>query len=280
MTKIAREYGTGNLQTAYEYGYNGDGVKVLGRRYLTAQHRLEFRFIGCGAGCAGNSLSLYAREYTSGRNTVWRRAEEYVNAPTALMYGVPMDANVPVGLVLFPMVNGYVVHSADGQMVMPYYTDSSGMKVGGYPLPACAEKRDWEAGCVPYPVVPNPEIPYPYEPGESMRDKDIEKCLKKCVGKKGEEFLKCMAVCLGVSKGKKYCEDNYCKFVPPEPHCKKGNPCKVPDPDVADCQHCCDIKYFCCLIFNPPGTSGAAGCETSFKNCLIECDITALEVAK
>ncbi|MFN4033770.1 MAG: hypothetical protein ACK4ME_09195, partial [Fimbriimonadales bacterium] len=45
LTKIERD-DNGNLQTAYEYGYNGDGVKVVERRYRTATHWLEFRFIG------------------------------------------------------------------------------------------------------------------------------------------------------------------------------------------------------------------------------------------
>lgn len=115
-------------------------------------------------------------------------------------------------------------------------------------------------------------------PCRSARDKDLERCLKKCAGKQGEEFLECMAKCLGISKGKKYCEDRYCDLFPDHPACSKGNPCKVSNPDVVDCQHCCGIKHFCCLICNPPGTSGAVGCHKSYEKCLFECDLRSLEV--
>ena len=81
--QIAWDYGNGNLQTAYEYEYDGDGVKVLERRYRTAQHWTEYRFIGCGAGCAGSSLSVYARGHINGQNTAWRRAEELVGWMTS-----------------------------------------------------------------------------------------------------------------------------------------------------------------------------------------------------
>lgn len=97
-----------------------------------------------------------------------------MNAPTALMYSVPTGAGYPtVAFVIYPMANGYVVHYPDGQMVVPYYTDSGGVPVGGYALPVCAEKRDWEAGCVPYPSMLNPEMPYPYEPPSQPSDPNI-----------------------------------------------------------------------------------------------------------
>ncbi len=152
------------MHLAYAYGYNSDGVKVLERKYITSQHWLEYRFVGCGADCTRNSLSLYARERVGGQDSGWRRAEEYVPFPTGLMYRVPQSENEPsFTFVLSSIGNGYVVHYPDGQMIVSYHTDRDGVQVGGLALPVCAEKRDWTAGCVPYPVVPAPEMP-PYVP--------------------------------------------------------------------------------------------------------------------
>ncbi len=152
------------MHLAYAYGYNSDGVKVLERKYITSQHWLEYRFVGCGADCTRNSLSLYARERVGGQDSGWRRAEEYVPFPTGLMYRVPQSENEPsFTFVLSSIGNGYVVHYPGGQMIASYHTDRDGVQVGGLALPVCAEKRDWTAGCVPYPVVPAPEMP-PYVP--------------------------------------------------------------------------------------------------------------------
>ncbi len=164
LVRIERDYGTGSLQVAYAYGYNSDGVKVLERKYITSQHWLEYRFVGCGTECTRNSLSLYARERVGGQGSGWRRAEEYAPFPTGLMYRVPQSENEPsLTFVLSAIENGYVVHYPGGHMIVSYHTDSDGTQVGGLALPVCAEKRDWTAGCVPYPVVPAPEMP-PYVP--------------------------------------------------------------------------------------------------------------------
>jgi hypothetical protein len=158
LVRIERDYGNGDLQLAYAYGYNSDGVKVLERKYITSQHWLEYRFVGCGADCTRNSLSLYARERVGGQDSGWRRAEEYVPFPTGLMYRVPQSENEPsFTFVLSSIGNGYVVHYPDGQMIVSYHTDRDGVQVGGLALPVCAEKRDWTAGCVPLPL---PDLPY------------------------------------------------------------------------------------------------------------------------
>ena len=164
LVKIERDYGGGNVQVAYEYGYNSDGVQILERKYRSTQHWREYRLLGCGTGCIGGTLSLYAREHINGQDSTWMRAEEYVSMAAGLIYRVPQSTNEPsISFVLFRMENRYVIHYPDGQIASPYYTDSGGMQVGGIGLPLCAEKRDWTAGCVPYPVVPVPEVP-PYLP--------------------------------------------------------------------------------------------------------------------
>jgi len=114
--------------------------------------------------------------------------------------------------------------------------------------------------------------------GGGGMDRDINKCLKKCKGKKGESFLTCMAKCLGKAKGRKYCEENYCKILPGATECIKGNPCKIENPTVADCQNCCGIKYYCCLIFNPPGTPQARKCIDAQTKCHNDCDLVVHSV--
>lgn len=46
LTKIEREYGNGNLQTAYEYGYSGDRVRA-GTRALREVKSLVKEVFGC-----------------------------------------------------------------------------------------------------------------------------------------------------------------------------------------------------------------------------------------
>jgi len=149
--KIARDFRNGNQTTAYEYGYNSDGGTVWTREYITNQHFSEFRFVACGTGCAGSPLSLYLREQVGGNALNWNRVEEYVNAPTVLIYD----------FVLYEGTSGNIIHY-DGTMVFSQYKDSFGIDVGGYALPVCATKRDRGAGCVPYPSEPYPEMPLPF----------------------------------------------------------------------------------------------------------------------
>jgi len=170
LVKIERDHGSGGAQVAYEYGYNSDSAKVFERRYYTTQHWREMRFIGCGSGCAGSTLSLYTREHNEGRDLAWRRAEEYVSVPTGTLYRVPQSAEEqPFTFALISSTSGYMVHYPNGQTVAPHYTDSGGTQVGGFTLPVCAEKRDWEAGCVPSGTCDNSSlVPYGGDPKPAM----------------------------------------------------------------------------------------------------------------
>ena len=49
LTKIERDYGSGDVQLAYEYGYNSDGVWVWKRDGLAGQ---EYRYL-CRIECGG-----------------------------------------------------------------------------------------------------------------------------------------------------------------------------------------------------------------------------------
>jgi hypothetical protein len=53
--KIERDYGSGGVQVAYEYGYNSDGARVWKRDVLNEQ---EYRYV-CRVGCGGVPMRLY-----------------------------------------------------------------------------------------------------------------------------------------------------------------------------------------------------------------------------
>lgn len=55
--------------------------------------------------------------------------------------------------------------------------------------------------------------------------KKVAERSRKCAGKQGEEFIKCMALCLGEDFGYDWCVDNFCRVMPNATECTKGNPC-------------------------------------------------------
>ena len=57
LVKIERDYGSGGVQVAYEYGYNSDGVRVWQRDMLNGQ---EYRYV-CQIGCGGAPMRVYNR---------------------------------------------------------------------------------------------------------------------------------------------------------------------------------------------------------------------------
>ena len=85
MTKIESEYGSGNLQTAYEYGYNAGGARVWKRDLLNQQ---EYRYL-CRIGCGGVPMRVYNRAMGE---VSWNTLEEYVETPTAVWYGAGAES--------------------------------------------------------------------------------------------------------------------------------------------------------------------------------------------
>jgi hypothetical protein len=75
LTKIERDYGSGGVQVAYEYGYNSDGARVWKRDMLNEQ---EYRYV-CRIGWGGVPMRVYNRPMNGGR---WNTLEEYMDAPT------------------------------------------------------------------------------------------------------------------------------------------------------------------------------------------------------
>lgn len=79
LTRIERDYGNGNLQAAYEYGYNSDGVRVWKRDVLAGQ---EYRYV-CRIGCGGVPMRVYGREIGGG---TWTSVEDYISMGNLVVY--------------------------------------------------------------------------------------------------------------------------------------------------------------------------------------------------
>jgi len=79
LVKIERDYGSGGVQLAYEYGYNSDGARVWKRDVLNEQ---EYRYV-CRIGCGGVPMRVYNRPKSGGS---WASVEDYLPAGNALGY--------------------------------------------------------------------------------------------------------------------------------------------------------------------------------------------------
>ena len=121
--KIERDYGNGNLQVAYEYGYNSDGAKVWKRDTLNQQ---EYRYL-CRIGCGGVLMRVYNR--ASG-GASWASVEDYLPVGNALGYGWNWRFHYAGGTVLMMGITG------EPNSYHP--TDSNGVAVQSHPPSACA----------------------------------------------------------------------------------------------------------------------------------------------
>jgi len=68
LTNIERDYGSGGVQVAYEYGYNSDGARVW---QLDVRNGQEYRYV-CRIGCGGVPMQVYDRPTSGGVGRVWR----------------------------------------------------------------------------------------------------------------------------------------------------------------------------------------------------------------
>ncbi|GBC92607.1 hypothetical protein HRbin15_01078 [bacterium HR15] len=71
LVRIERDYGDGSLQVAYEYGYNGDGIRVWKQDRLAQQ---EYRYV-CRIGCGGVPMRVYSRQIGEQR---WIEESDYL----------------------------------------------------------------------------------------------------------------------------------------------------------------------------------------------------------
>jgi hypothetical protein len=94
LVKIERDYGSGGVQLAYEYGYNSDGARVWKRDRRDMQNEQEYRYV-CGIGCGGVPMRVYNRPMNGGS---WASVEDYllcsrVNIYTN-QYGTFLDISI------------------------------------------------------------------------------------------------------------------------------------------------------------------------------------------
>jgi len=120
LTKIERDYGSGGVQVAYEYGYDSDGVRVWKRDVRNGQ---EYRYV-CRIGCGGVLMRLYNRVMSGGD---WNTLEEYLDAPTVRWYGAGANSYSDYSLLAGHWLGG-CVPPPSGMMV---YEDAFGLRVGG-----------------------------------------------------------------------------------------------------------------------------------------------------
>jgi YD repeat-containing protein len=120
LVKIERDYGSGGVQLAYEYGYNSDGARVWKRDVLNGQ---EYRYV-CRIGCGGVPMRVYNRAMGGGS---WNTLEEYLDAPTVRWYGAGANSYSDYSLLAGHWLSG-CVPPPSGMMV---YEDAFGLRVGG-----------------------------------------------------------------------------------------------------------------------------------------------------
>jgi len=114
LTKIERDYGGGNMQMAYEYGYNSDGARVWKRDGLAGQ---EYRYL-CRIGCGGVPMRVYNRPMNGGS---WASVEDYLPAGNALGYNQNWQYRHSGGELL--------MMTASGEPSAYYPMDSNGLVI-------------------------------------------------------------------------------------------------------------------------------------------------------
>jgi YD repeat-containing protein len=118
LVKIERDYGSGGVQVAYEYGYNADGVRAWKRDNLAGQ---KYRYV-CKIGCGGVPMRVYNRAMGGGS---WASVEDYLPAGNALGYNQNWQYRHTGGELL--------MMGATGEPSGYYPTDSNGLAVDTTP---------------------------------------------------------------------------------------------------------------------------------------------------
>ena len=139
LVKIERDYGSGGVQLAYEYGYSSDGARVWKREFLP-RLLLEYRWT-CGTACKGLPMNLYKREIAVDYTTSWFLSESYLITPTSVLYNDLIDV---------PNLSGHLIFHTASDIIHRYLTDLYGIQIHDNTLPLCIFKRDQDTGCIPY----------------------------------------------------------------------------------------------------------------------------------
>jgi hypothetical protein len=123
LVKIERDYGSGGVQVAYEYGYNSDGARVWQRDVLNGQ---VYRYV-CRIGCGGVPMRVYNRPMSGGS---WASVEDYLPAGSALGYNQNWQYRYSGGELL--------MITASSEPSGYYPMDSNGRAVQNAPAQPCA----------------------------------------------------------------------------------------------------------------------------------------------
>jgi hypothetical protein len=249
LVKIERDYGSGGVQVAYEYGYNTDGARVWKRDVRNGQ---EYRYV-CRIGCGGVPMRVYNRAMSGGR---WNTLEEYMDAPTVRWYGTSAESFSD-----YPLLAGHwLSECASPPEGTTLYQDAFGLRVGG----ETAVKRAPE---YLQSTVDFPELFFGYLYFAQMMEKDpcegkkkVAKCSKEscCTDVESD-----MATCC--PDGRAYCGpiEGYsvaCGGGKPEPKPEpKPKPKPKPPFDTKKCIECIAN----CLIADPG--------DRSFGECWKKC---------
>jgi hypothetical protein len=135
LVKIERDYGGGDVQLAYEYGYNSDGVRVWKRDGLAGQ---EYRYI-CRIGCGGVPMRVYNRAMGG---SSWVSVEDYLPAGNALGYNENWQYRHSGGELL--------MMGATGEPSGYYPSDAVGFHTQSVPTAcACLVEPQAQAVCAP-----------------------------------------------------------------------------------------------------------------------------------
>ncbi len=119
-TRIERDYGSGNLQVAYAYGYNSDGVRVWKRDGLAGR---EYRYV-CRIGCGSVPMRVYSRAI-GGES--WNTLEEYVAGLSSVWYRTGAESAQDYGWLAGHWLSGLTPPPAGAML----YQDWFGVRVGG-----------------------------------------------------------------------------------------------------------------------------------------------------
>lgn len=148
LTKIERDYGTGDLQLAYVYGYNSDGARVWRQDALNQQ---EYRYV-CRIGCGGIPMRVYGKLFSRARFTL---------VDTVLSRGnLTIHQVKDHHAVVIELVNSMFIMPLSTSQYQIFINDSFNISVGSIPYPfILLPPRD-----IPYPFIPSfprPPIPLP-----------------------------------------------------------------------------------------------------------------------
>jgi hypothetical protein len=199
LVKIERDYGSGGVQLAYEYGYNSDGARVWKRDVLNEQ---EYRYV-CRIGCGGVPMRVYNRAMNG---ESWASVEDYLRTPTVIAY-----THVEGTFGHYVWLSGHWLADWTAGGGWMYYQDQFGVEVDTVYIPAGLLKpgpeylrqddgvlsSDQCGGYLPTYALflqttqqdPNPPKPAPNPPKPAPKKDPFQECLDACT-EMGEDLMK------------------------------------------------------------------------------------------